>query len=133
MVRTTILTAWKMNKAVTVQNVSGLLVGLLMQPQQGLVRRDDVAELHLWSSCRLLANASLQSDKQPRKLQVILLAVIIIHHTSWHPAPPTPPPEPLEEVTCPLLTPPPSPRHKLLRGSAPFGSLSHAPSMTPRR
>ena len=34
-----------------------LMVGLLAQPERGLVRPDDVAELHFWSSWRLLANA----------------------------------------------------------------------------
>ena len=35
-----------------------LMVGLLAQPEEGLVGPDDVAELHFWSSWRLLANAS---------------------------------------------------------------------------
>ena len=34
------------------------MVGLLAQPEEGLVRPDDVAELFCWSSWRLLDNAS---------------------------------------------------------------------------
>ena len=37
-----------------------LMVGLLAQPEKGLVGPDDVAELQFWSSSRLLANASSQ-------------------------------------------------------------------------
>ena len=37
------------------------MVGLLAQPEKGLVGPGDVAELYLWS-WRLLANASSQGD-----------------------------------------------------------------------
>ena len=58
-----------------------LMVG---QVEKGLVRPDAVAELHLWSTWRLLANASSQGDNQPRtlrtqcNLQVKRLAVDIL-------------------------------------------------------
>ena len=46
------------------------MVGLLAQPEKGLVRPDDVAELQLWSSWRLLVNASCQGGlNQPRKTE----------------------------------------------------------------
>ena len=41
-----------------------LMVGLLAQPEKGLVGPDDVAELQLWSSWRLLANASSQCGRR---------------------------------------------------------------------
>ena len=42
---------------------NGKLIGLLVQPKKRLVGPDDVAELHSWSSGRLLANVSSQWDK----------------------------------------------------------------------
>ena len=39
-----------------------LMVGLFAHPEEGLVGPDDVAELHFWSSSRLLAHASSQGD-----------------------------------------------------------------------
>ena len=42
-----------------------LMLGLLVQPEKGLVQPNVMAELHLWSSWRLLANASSQGDNQP--------------------------------------------------------------------
>ena len=58
-----------------------LMVGLLAQLEKGLVGPDDVAEMHLWSSWRLLASASSQGDTtnhEPCNLQVIQLAVSIM-------------------------------------------------------
>ena len=57
-----------------------LMVGLLAQPEKGLVGPDDVAELQFWSSSRLLANASSQwvrrrehATKQEQKAHLVKL------------------------------------------------------------
>ena len=47
------------------------MVGLLAQPEEGLVGPSDVAELHLWSSWRLFANASSQGHNQPRESKAV--------------------------------------------------------------
>ena len=46
-----------------------LMVGLLAQPEKGLVGPDDVAELQLWSSLRLLANASSEGRQSTTKTE----------------------------------------------------------------
>ena len=46
-----------------------LMVWLLAQPEKGLVRPDDVAELHFWSNWRLLAHSSSQWDENHETVQ----------------------------------------------------------------
>ena len=89
--RTVKITAWKMNTVDTQLGeweINGkpltdprvLMVGLFAQPEKGLVGPDDVAELRLWSSWRLLANASSQWwHNQPRKLRKSSKSVQVSH------------------------------------------------------